>query len=253
MKALIIEDETVAAQSLQSLIHKIDSEIEIVAILQTIDESVEWFQTSAAPDLVFMDIYLADGSAFTIFENIEIPCPVIFTTAYDEYALKAFKVNSIDYILKPVSRSDLEKAIRKYRDFTFRPQENNELINKLLDNIKSNQDAFRTNFLFAVGDKLVPVAAQDIAVIFIDNDSLKAITVSGQIFYIDKTLEEWMQMLNPHQFYRANRQYIVARRAIKDISIWFAGKLSVNLVIDTPERILVSKARAGDFKKWISD
>jgi two-component system LytT family response regulator len=253
MKALIIEDETVAAQSLQALIREIDAEIEIAAVLQTIDETVEWFETSPAPDLVFMDIHLADGSAFTIFEHIEIPCPVIFTTAYDEYALRAFEVNSIDYILKPVDRRDLERAIRKYRNFNFQTTDNSELINKLLTNIKSTAHAFRSNFLFAVGDKLVPVAANDIAAIYIDGSNLKAATLSGQTFYLDKNLEEWQQSLDPQQFFRANRQYIISRRAVKDVSIWFAGKLSVNLSVAIPERIIVSKARTGEFKKWLAE
>jgi len=252
MKALIIEDETVAAQALQSLISEIDSEIEVLGVLQTIDESVEWFKTAPAPDIVFMDIHLADGSAFAIFDKVEIPCPVIFTTAYDEYALKAFEVNSIDYILKPLERKALARAIRKYRNFTFKHNDNNKLITNLLNNIKIDSSAYRTNFLFATGDKLVPVSADDIAAIYIENADLKAITLLGQTFYLDRNLDEWYHDLSPSQFFRVNRQYVVSRRAIKDVSIWFAGKLSVNLVVSTPERIVVSKARASEFKTWLS-
>jgi two-component system LytT family response regulator len=252
MKAIIIEDEIVAAQALQALIQDIDSDIQIIAVLQSIDESVEWFQTGPASDLVFMDIHLADGSSFTIFEKTTIPCPIIFTTAYDEYALKAFEVNSIDYLLKPINKKDLERAIHKYKNFTSHPAENVDLMNKLVSTLKQNKTTYKSYFLVPEKDKLIPLAINDIAYIYIDAKMVKAVTLSNRIYYLDQVLDDLMQQLDPGLFFRANRQYIIAHKAVKDMSIWFGNKLSLNLHVSTPERILVSKARVGEFKKWFA-
>jgi len=252
MKAIIIEDEVAAANALQALISEVEPEIEISAILQSIDESVEWFQTSPRPDLVFMDIHLADGSAFSIFEQVTISCPIIFTTAYDEFALKAFEVNSIDYILKPIDKRELSRAIQKFKNLAARNLFDNNLLTKLLYEIKQNSNVYKASFLIPVKDKFIPLSACDIACIYIDGKTLKALTFSGVSFNLDGTLDDWILQLDPKKFYRANRQYIIAKQAIKDASIWFGGKLSANLSVQTPERIIVSKARVGDFKKWFT-
>ncbi|MDR0686539.1 MAG: LytTR family DNA-binding domain-containing protein [Dysgonamonadaceae bacterium] len=254
MRAVIIEDEAVAAQALQAIIREIDANIEIVAVLQTIEESVEFFGISPCIDLAFMDIHLADGSAFLIFEKIAVPCPVVFTTAYDDYALKAFEVNSIDYILKPIERQGLKRAIDKYRNFTFQPAENGDLLKKLLENVRqSTTTYYKSTFLIPVRDKLIPLAVADIACIYIDGRTVKALTFKEETVSLDQTLDDLMLQLKPSLFFRANRQNIVARRAVKDISIWFGGKLSVNLSVATPERIIVSKARAGEIKEWMME
>ncbi|MDR2473387.1 MAG: LytTR family DNA-binding domain-containing protein [Tannerella sp.] len=247
MKTIIIEDEKVAAEALQTLIGEIDTTIQVAAVLQTIDESVEWFDTMPPPDLAFMDIHLADGSAFKIFEQTTVACPVIFITAYDEFALKAFEVNSIDYILKPVCAKELQRAINKFRNFkgTF------DIDSKLLSGIKKPATC-KSCFLIPFKDKLIPLSASDIATVFIDGKTLKIMTFDEKAYFIDSTLDEWMLQLDPSQFYRANRQYIISRQAIKDISIWFGGKLSVNLCVSTPEKVIVSKARVGHFKNWMS-
>ena len=250
MKAIIIEDEVMAAQELQSQIQNINPEIEILTVLQSIDESVEWIKANPMPDLAFMDIHLADGSSFTIFEEVDITCPVIFTTAYDEYALKAFEVNSIDYLLKPIDRKDLERAIRKYEHFSNQPEKNTELIQKLLASIKQTP-TYKSYFLVPEKDKLIPIATNDIAYIYIDLKIVKAVTYTNKTYCLDKNLDELMCQLNPAHFFRANRQYIISRNAVKDMSIWFGSKLSVNLNIAIPERILISKARVPEFKNWI--
>jgi two-component system LytT family response regulator len=252
MKALIIEDEIVAAQALQTLIRDIDPNITIVAILQSIDESIEWFHTCPPPDLVFMDIHLADGSAFCIFENTNIPCPIVFTTAYDEYALKAFEVNSVDYLLKPIDKKDLARAIDKYKNFPFHPNANSDWIHNLLENIKQETITYKSYFLVPEKDKLIPLPTHDIAYIYIDAKMVKAVMLDKCTRYLDMVLDDLMRQLDPTLFFRANRQYIIAHKAVKDISLWFGSKLSINLHIDTPERILVSKARAGEFKKWFA-
>ncbi len=252
MKTVIIEDEVVAAQALQTLIREIEPDVEVLAILQSIDESVEWFQLHPMPDLVFMDIHLADGSSFAIFEEADITCPIIFTTAYDEYALKAFEVNSIDYLLKPIDKKALERAIGKYRKMAFSPQENHDLVERLLQSLKKPSPAYKTYLLVPEKNRLIPLPVNDIACICIDSKMVKAITLNQKNYYLDQTLDELMELLSPEQFFRANRQYIVSRIAIKDLSVWFGNKLSVNLTVTTPDRILVSKARVGECKKWLA-
>ncbi len=252
MKAIIIEDEIIAAQSLQALIEEIDSSIEINAVLQSIDESLEWFQLHGMPDLVFMDIHLADGSSFSIFEQIKITCPVIFTTAYDEYALKAFEVNSIDYLLKPINKSDLERAIDKYKNLTSNNIIRPAAIEKLINEIKQ-KSTYKSYFLVFEKDKLIPLAIKDIAYIYVDTKLIKAVTLNEVSYYMEQTLDDIMKQLDPHLFFRANRQFIISKEAIKDISIWFGHKLSINMKSPTPERIVVSKARVKEFKNWFTD
>ncbi|GHT28812.1 DNA-binding response regulator [Bacteroidia bacterium] len=226
MKAVIIEDEVVAAQALQLLLTDVCPEIEIAAVLQSIDESVDWFQTNAMPDLVFVDIHLADGSSFSIFEEVSVTCPIIFTTAYDEYALKAFEVNSIDYLLKPINKKDLERAIHKYEHFLSHQSYDKDFMQNLVQSIKKYTPAYKSYFLVAEKDKLIPVATKDIACIFIDSKIVKAITHTHKAYYLDPNLDELMQQLDPSVFFRANRQYIVSRDAVKDISLWFGSKFS---------------------------
>jgi len=250
MKAVIIEDEIVAAQALQTLIGEVDTHIQVIAVLQSIDESVEWFQAGSSPDLVFMDIHLADGSAFTIFEKVNISCPIIFTTAYDEYALKAFEVNSIDYLLKPINKQDLKRAIDKYKNFSSHSENNKDLIDKLLINLKQDTTSYKSYFLVPEKDKLIPLATHDIAFICIDAKMVKAVTFDNRIYYLDLVLDDLIRQLDPSLFFRANRQYIIAHKAVKDVSLWFGNKLSVNLTVPTPDRIFVSKARVGEFKRW---
>jgi len=253
MKAIIIEDEAIAAQALKALITEIDASIEIIAILPSIDESVEWFNLNSTPDLVFMDIHLADGSSFNIFEEVEIKCPIIFTTAYDEYALKAFDVNGIAYLLKPINKKDLERALDKYKLIKGNPIDNSEIINKLLLNLRSYEKPYKSYFLVPEKDKLIPVSVEDIAYIYIDTKVVKALNYNQKPYFLDNTLDEISEQLDPQRFFRANRQYIIARKAVKDLSLWFGSKLAVNLTVPTPERIIISKARASEIKKWVAE
>ncbi|MDR1583138.1 MAG: LytTR family DNA-binding domain-containing protein [Prevotellaceae bacterium] len=252
MKTIIVEDEYIAAETLKSLINEVREDIEILAILQSIEETVEWLEIHPSPDLIFMDIHLADGSAFMIFESVEIKCPIIFTTAYDEYALKAFEVNSIDYILKPISKTALEKAISKYRKINGNTLQNQNLINDLLASLKQYSKSYKNYFLIPEKDKLIPLALNDVYYIYIDIKIVKIITYDNKNHYIDKTLDEIMSKLDPEKFFRANRQYIISRSSIKDISLWFGNKLSVNLKIPVNEKIIISKARVKEFKQWFA-
>jgi len=247
MNILIIEDEELAVRNLESIFREIGN-ITPLAVLESIADTVEWFTMNEDPDLVFLDIHLADGSAFEIFKLIDINCPVIFTTAYDEYALQAFKVNSIDYLLKPVDVAAVKKALGKLKNIT-KGNVSNEM-KRLLSNLRPVTE-YKTHFLVSQkGDKLVPLIANDIAYIYIELNIVKAVTFEVKTFIMQYTMDELSGMLNPKDFYKANRQFVIARKAIKDIDLWFNNRLSINLKPAAPEKILVSKARITDFKLW---
>jgi two-component system, LytTR family, response regulator LytT len=250
MKALIIEDELVAGQNLQRLISQLDDDIRVIAVLQSVEESIEWFSLNNTPDVVFMDIHLADGSAFSIFEKVQISCPIIFTTAYDEYALKAFEVNSIDYLLKPINQKNLERAVVKLRSLSTSKTDNADMISSVLAAFKQAKVVYKSNFLIPYKDKFIPLAIHRIACFYSENKMVKIITEENQVYNIDSSLEDLYTQLDPALFYRANRQYIVAHKAIKDISVWFGSKVSVNLFVTVPDKIIVSKARVSEFKAW---
>lgn len=251
MKALIIEDEVLAAQSLQKLITEVAPDTEIIGMLQSIEESVAWFDENPMPDLVFMDIHLADGSSFAIFERTQITCPVIFTTAYDEYALKAFEVSSIDYLLKPINRNDLTRAMNKFNALVGEKLNNNNAIENLLHQIGLKKN-YKSCFLVPERDKLIPLPTANIAYIYIEDKLVKTIALDGHTYYMSQTLDDIMAQLNPDDFFRANRQFIVSRKAIKDMTIWFGNKLSLNLLVEVPEEIIISKAKVAEFKTWFA-
>lgn len=251
MKALIIEDEVLAAQSLQKLITEVAPDTEVIATLQSIDESVAWFDENPMPDLVFMDIHLADGSSFTIFEQVQITCPVIFTTAYDEYALKAFEVSSIDYLLKPINRNALTRAMNKYNNLIANNSTDNQAITDIIQKLGSIKK-HKSCFLVPERDKLIPILTTNIAYFYIDTKTVKAITLDEHTYYMNQTLDDIMMQLNPDDFFRANRQFIVSRKAIKDLTIWFGNKLSLNMSVNIPEKIIISKAKVSEFKNWFS-
>ncbi len=252
MRALIIEDEPVAAQSLQKLVGEVSPATEVTAVLQSIEESIAWLDENPMPDLIFMDIHLADGSAFAIFDKVQITCPIIFTTAYDEYALKAFEVSSIDYLLKPINRNDLERAMNKYNNLVGEKQYDVEALKQVVQTIGTNR-RYKTCFLVPLRDKLVPLPTANIAYIYIDTKTVKAVTLDGLSHYMSQTLDDIMNQLHPDDFFRANRQYIISRKAVKDMTLWFGNKLSINLTVEVPEKIIVSKARVSEFKTWLSE
>lgn len=250
MKAVIIEDELVATQNLQRLLSQLADDIQVIAILQSVEESIDWFSTNTAPDVLFLDIHLADGSSFSIFEKVKIPCPIIFTTAYDEYALKAFEVNSIDYLLKPINQKSMERALEKLRKMLTAKIDNADMISHVLAAFRETKRVYKSNFLIPHKDKFIPLSVQKIACFYTENKMVKIITEDNHTFSMDSSLEDLYTQLDPSQFFRANRQYIVAHKAIKDISIWFGSKVSINLVVNVPEKIIVSKARVSEFKAW---
>lgn len=249
MKTVIVEDEFIATQALERLIREVDKDIQVVAVLQSVEESIEWFSQNPAPDLVFMDIHLGDGSSFSVFDKTNITCPIVFTTAYDEYALKAFELNSIDYLLKPINKKDLERAIGKFRNFIPK-NDNTDMVANILATLQLTKDIYKSHFLIPYKDKLQPLAVDKIAFFYSEFKIAKITTFDGQTFTMDYSLDELSRQLDPSLFFRVNRQYIIAHKAIKDISIWFGGKLSVNLYVPMPEKVIVSRARVPGFKEW---
>jgi DNA-binding LytR/AlgR family response regulator len=248
MKALVIEDESLAARHLLRVLHD-TGDIQVITVLDSISAVEEWFKVNEQPELIFMDIHLADGSAFVIFDHVTISCPVIFTTAYDEYAIKAFKVNSIDYLLKPITREAVEKALDKLKNLSGINLAQNELLQFLSKHKK--EKSYKTHFLIPVkGSKLVPLLTKDIACISIEDGLVKAKTYDGKGFILEYTLDEMGSMLNPADFYRANRQYIISKNAVREISFWFNSRLSVDLKIPVSGKILISKLRAAEFREW---
>ena len=248
MKALVIEDEMLAARHLVSVLDEV-GDIEIIDILDSIKSSVAWFENHPLPDLVFMDIHIADGSAFKIFDHINITCPIIFTTAYDEYAIKAFKVNSIDYLLKPITNEAVEKAMVKLKTLSASNNIKSD-IQQLIDSLKQEK-SYKTHFLVSVkGDKMIPLLACDIAYIYIDSGIVIAKAFDGKSWNLDFTLDELAGKLNPNDFFRANRQFIISKNSIQEVDFWFNNRLSINLKVSIPEKILISRTRVTEFREW---
>jgi len=250
MKAVIVEDEIVAAKNLQHLIAQVNTNIEIIAVLESIEESVEWFSTNPNFDLVFMDIHLSDGSSFSIFEKVKINAPIIFTTAYDEYALKAFEVNSIDYLLKPINIKNLERAVEKYNRLSGTKPNNEDVIANMLSMFQTEKTVYKSNFLIPHKDRFIPLSVNNIAYIYSENRIAKIVTLDNRTYNENNSLDEMQRQINPSHFFRANRQFIISHRAIKDIAVWFDSKISVTLVVDIPEKIIVSRTRVTEFKDW---
>lgn len=253
MNVLIIEDETAAAVNLKSILRSVMPDCNVIDVLESIEESVDFFndKSQPTPDLVFMDIHLADGESFRIFDSAEIQAPIIFTTAYDEYALRAFKVNSIDYILKPIKAEDLRHAIDKFT--LLSGMERNDYKSRVNTMIESSKRDSQRVFLVHYKDKIIPLSIDDVAFFYTSNEKVSAHTYSGERYVIDRTLEVLQSLLPDDEFFRANRQFIVARKAVKDIAVWFGSRLSLNLSIETPEKIIISKARVPEFKQWLMD
>ena len=202
------------------------------------------------PELIFMDIHLADGSSFEIFEYVKIQCPIIFTTAYDEYALRAFKVNSVDYLLKPIGEKDIKRAMDKLNVLKGSRNETGHSFSQLIQSMNLHKQ-YKNYFLVPnKGSKLLPLPTESIACFFIENGVVKAMTFNKESHIMPHTLEELVENLNPKLFFRANRQYIISKRAVKDIDFWYNGRLSVNLVVPVKDKILVTKARVNEFKQW---
>ena len=248
-KVVIVEDETAAAVNLRAMLSNVMPDAEVIAVLESVEESVEFFSKGVDADVVFMDIHLADGESFRIFRSVDINIPIIFTTAYDEYAIEAFKVNSIDYLLKPFREDDLQRALDKLQRLTaVERSTERERIGKMVE--ESDDGALRT-MLVRYKDKIIPVDMETVAFFYTFAERVTLTTLDGVTYPVDKSLEALSQQLSSERFFRANRQFIVSRRAVKDIAVWFGSRLALNLTIEAPERIIISKARVPEFKQWL--
>lgn len=258
MKTLIIEDEKAAVRNLKNLLAQNAPDLEIIGVLEGIADTIEWFRNNGMPELIFLDIHLSDGSSFEIFDHIKITCPIIFTTAYDEYALKAFKVNSIDYLLKPIRANDIIKALDKLKSLGDSGKKagtgniNEWDIQSLMQTLRSHGN-YRTHFLIpAKGDKLIPLDVSTVLYFYIIDGTVYAVNAEQEKIIIPHTLDEVYASLNPLQFFRVNRQYVIARKSIKELTVWFTGRLAVNLIIPTEEKVIISRQKVTDFKEWFA-
>ena len=247
MRVLIVEDETAAVDNLEYLLYKVDRAIEIAAVTESVEQTQQWLMQNHA-DLIFMDIHLSDGSAFSLFEHIEVSTPIIFTTAYDQYALDAFKVNSIDYLLKPIKLSDLERAFEKFKRLTA--SDLNSYISRI--NQLTEKPKYQSRILVAIKDKIIPLAVEDIACIYSTDRKTEIITTSEVTYTYNKPLDTMIKNLDPTVFFRANKQFIINRNHITDITVWFDGRLRLRLTAETPEEIYIAKNRVSEFKSWLT-
>jgi two-component system response regulator LytT len=252
MEILIIEDEQLGAEKLIRLVKAIDSSIEIVGNTRSIKSSVEWLLQHKHPDIILMDIELTDGQSFEIFNHVNIKSMVIFTTSYDEYALQAFKVNSVDYLLKPIKREELKNALEKYQQWQQKFSSSSLNIEHLINELKQQQSpSWRSRFLVKVGQKLISIETPEIAYFYAEGRLSYFITWDKQKHILDYTIEELEQMLDPKQFYRANRGFIIHIKAVSQIHNYFNGKLKLELQPAIDKEVLISREKATEFKEWM--
>lgn len=252
MQILIVEDEILLAKRLQKIMLSIEPEARISGITHSVQETVQWLQKNPTPDLVLMDIELADGRSFEIFRQVDLEAPVIFTTAYDEFALKAFKVNSIDYLLKPIRENELKLAIDKFKKTgLYRAQP----VKALLDKIEqlSKPPGYRSRFLIKQGQKMMSIDVSEVAFILSENKYTFIHTFQNQKYIIDTPLDVLEKELSPQQFFRANRQYIITSGSVVAIHTWFNQKLKVELKPSAGEHIVISRDKANAFKAWMGE
>lgn len=253
MTILIIEDEAPASRRLQRLLSELEPTAEIAGSLESVEASVEWLKKNPAPDIIFMDIQLSDGLSFEIFSSINVDSPVIFTTAYDEYAIQAFKVNSIDYLLKPIDTSSLSASIEKYKKIrdVYSVQYRANEIAGLLKSLTPTHPVYKSRFLVKSGASMLVIPAAEIAYFFVDNKITYMVCRSGKKHLTDHSLEELEELLDPEFFFRANRKFIVHIDSIESVSPAFGGKLKLKLSQKTDEDIVISRERASAFREWL--
>jgi DNA-binding LytR/AlgR family response regulator len=252
MNIVIIEDEVKAAKSLASLISKVRPDARVVASLQSIEGAVDYFTNNGQPDLIFMDIQLSDGLSFEIANSVKISCPIVFCTAYGEYAMEAIKANGVDYLLKPFSREDVEAAFVKVEGFkNFFQQNGSTGLDGLLKKI--GVDEGKKSFLVFKDNKYTTVQTDSIAFIFIRYESTTIMTFQKQQYPLAQSMDQVQAMLSSRQFYRLNRQYLINFSAIKEVEHYSARKLYVKLVVDTPEKLLIGKEKTTGFLAWLEN
>lgn len=254
MKVVIIEDEAFAALRLKKMILDYNPGIEILAELESVAESVKWFKSNPEPDLIFLDIHLEDDLSFAIFDQVNISSPVIFTTAFDEYAIKAFKLKSIDYLLKPIIHEELAAALRKYEQFSGLHKNQIDL-QSLFNLLTNSEKKYRERFSISIGSKIKMIEVSEIAYFFVLDKGVYLRTFKGNTFNVDFTLEKLEEMLNPDSFFRINRKYLVNISSIANMVAYSRSRVKLELEprADDEYETIVSIDRSAAFKKWLNN
>lgn len=255
MKVLIIEDEPLAQQELKRLLHRCQPQAEVLECLDSVEDSVAWLHKGPAPDLIFMDIRLSDGSSFEIFDQVAVSVPVIFTTAYNEYALQAFKVNSIEYLLKPIEENALQSALQKLSGLQkhFNAHTAPVNIQQLKQLLQLGKPDYKNRFAISLGDRIRHVSSEQIAYFFAEDNTVFLVTTDKKKYVINYTLDELEALVDPQEFYRVSRKYMAHIRSIVEVNRYFNSRLKVTLTGCDDDEILVSRARVPGFLEWMGE
>lgn len=248
MQVVIVEDEKLAADKLQHLLRKIDTDINVLKVLESVEDSVNWFADNPSPDLVFMDIQLDDGISFEIFESVKIKAPVIFTTAYDEYAIRAFKVNSVDYLLKPLEVETLEKALKKFKTVFSGESLIEESLARIVGQMSNH---YKSRFFIKVGIKYQSIQVKDICCFFVEERNSFIRTKAGKTMDVDHSLDQLQKMVDPSLFFRVNRNVLVNINCIDEIIGYSSNRLKIRLSSGLDNDPIVSRDKVSEFKKWM--
>lgn len=248
MRVVIVEDERFASEKLIQLLREIEPEIEIIQVLESVEESANWLTKNAAPDLIFMDIQLDDGISFEIFDVVKIDTPIIFTTAFDEYAIRAFKVNSIDYLLKPIDKLALKTALEKFKRIHTEKQNFTEKVSKAIEQISAKH---KSRFFLKIGSRFQSIQVSEICCFFVEERSTFLKTKKGKTYDLDFSLEQLQKIINPDIFFRMNRNYLVNINCIAEINTYSTNRLKVKLDSNIDGGIIVSRDKVGEFKRWM--
>jgi len=249
MQILIIEDEKRAANQLQRLLTASGFEYELLAVIDTVEDAVFWFQKNKTPELVFMDIQLADGLSFEIFQKIEVEAPIIFTTAFDQYAIQAFKVNSVDYLLKPIQQDDLKNALNKFDKVNKPSPVDSSILKQLLGSIQSHNK--REGILVKDGSGFVQIKTSELLYCY-SEDSITFGVVLGKRYIINETIDELFASLDPEKFYKINRGQIVSKTSIQKIAPYFNHRVKLSVTDSRDQEFIVSRPKTGHFKEWMN-
>ncbi len=253
MNILIIEDEALAADKLHQMIHRYNPQYQILDKLRSVKKAVQWFSDNESPDLLFLDIHLMDGTCFDILTQHPIACPVVFTTAYDNYALEAFKLHSIDYLMKPISFVRLQKVFDKFESIrqNFQQQSFHQKIDHVLEGINTLSPSYKTRFLIKLGDRLFPKSVNHIQYFFSEDQLTFLLDDEGKKHPLSYTLNELETELDPREFFRINRQMIVHYKSILMVHKYYNGRLKIDFLFPAPEKCIVSNRRVADFQVWL--
>ncbi len=253
LNVLIIEDEEPAAKRLQKMLKEIEPDAVVLENIVSVSSAIKWFKNNPAPDLVFSDIQLSDGLSFDIFKAVEVTSPIIFTTAYDQYAIEAFKVNSIDFLLKPIKKDELEKAVTKFRKITNATQAPAIDINKLLQSFNPSGIEYKKRFVVRYGEHIKTINIEEVVYFYTEDKVNFLCTKDGRRFVIDYNLDSLESTLDPKSFFRINRQYIIGIHSIAEMLAYTKSRVLIKLTPPAKHETIVSTERSADFKLWLDD